>query len=140
MKKKIFYLTFVLLIISFFWIQNRSFHNIKNKQFITVWKTLENKSYLIINEHRYYGITKPSNNYIETTNDNLIIIILDPINNYYYLLNGADKYIVTNLNNIKIYNYNDDKLFYDTFFINNHIKRGYTLIQIDLKENLFVIK
>jgi|GEM_PF-5809562 len=68
MKKLLAVLIICVGLVVFF-IQSRTFVDIPNGNHITVWKTLNNKCYVVMG--RYYGITKPykSENYVETTND-----------------------------------------------------------------------
>lgn len=53
--------------------QSRSFYCLSDRKCVTVWKRSGNKCYIILN--KYYGISKPAENYIKTTNTAFVDII-----------------------------------------------------------------
>ena len=70
--KKRWIITFSILLLVIFFVEKRSFYCLENGKCITVWKTLNNVCYVI--PYEYYGILKPSDNYIQTTNLSYISI------------------------------------------------------------------
>lgn len=69
MKKilKIFVILIVILGALFIWSdQSRSFFKATNGEYITMWKRWGGTCYLI--PGKYYGVTKPSDGYVETAN------------------------------------------------------------------------
>lgn len=67
MKKRWYLLIFIFLIL-FWYGEKRKFYCMDNNKCITVWKTYNNTCY--ITSGKYYGLIKPSGNYIKTTNLN----------------------------------------------------------------------
>ena len=71
MKKLLISLVVIALI--FIWVlEKRKFYPIGNGSYVTVWKTVPGVCYIIPN--KYYGLMKPTANFIETTNDNYLVL------------------------------------------------------------------
>lgn len=71
---KIFLSIFLILTLWLIWLdQNRSFYCLDNNKCITVWKRIGGSCFVI--PGKYYGVIKPSDNYILTTNTSMLDII-----------------------------------------------------------------
>jgi hypothetical protein len=66
MKKVLFSFIFIVAVFFIYYGERRSFYCLTNGTCVTVWKTFNNKCYVIYG--RYLGLIKPNDNYIETTN------------------------------------------------------------------------
>jgi len=72
MKKAVFLFSAFLLFV--IWIgEHRSFYCVGNDECITVWKRIGGICFII--PGKYYGIFKPSGTYIQTSNDNSLIVL-----------------------------------------------------------------
>jgi len=132
---------FILLIVSLLvWFdQSRSFYCLSNDKYITVWKRLGYKCYIIPGKH--YGVLKPTD-YIKTTNDNALTIIYDDSSGYdFVIFNNYGKKVTINLSSerIKYFENFERDIFIGEFYINERIKDNLANLQIDIKENLVVI-
>jgi hypothetical protein len=140
--KKIFLFSSLLLIPILIWYgESRRFFCLDNGDCITVWKTYNNVCFII--PGKYYGIVRPSNNYIESSNTNLLTVYFSPE------LPGA--LVVQSGQGVKINNENMHEFaFYkyetDTGRFNNilympdakkrsDMKAGARLMDIDIREN-----
>lgn len=71
MKKLVIILLVIALILV--WIlEKRKFYPVGNGKYVTVWKTVGGVCYVVPN--KYYGLLKPAANFIETTNDNYLVL------------------------------------------------------------------
>ena len=61
---------------------------------ITVWKTYGNKCYVV--PGRYYGLVRPSNNYVETSNDNHLTIYWTSQMEGALIVRGRNDYFIYN--------------------------------------------
>ena len=64
---------FLIVILSVWAEQSRSFYCLSEGKCVTVWKRSSNKCYIVLD--KYYGLFKPTNNYVKTTNTAFIDII-----------------------------------------------------------------
>lgn len=138
-KWKITLVVFLIIGLGFVWFgESRKFYCLDNGQCITVWKTYNNTCYII--PGKYYGVLKPSDNYIQTTNiDNVDVIWIS--NGEILLAGGANLSIFNNDSaKLRIINYNTNKLHNDTLFLefdgNYHrYKKNIDYISLYIKEN-----
>src|SRR4051812_43765911 len=72
MKKLIIIIIGCLLVLAIWYGEKRKFYPIGNNKFVTVWKTYNNVCYII--PDKYYGIVKPSANFLKTSNDNYVVL------------------------------------------------------------------
>lgn len=72
MKKGLLFFIIVFLIAIIWFGESRSFYCLGNGNCVTIWKTYNNRSYII--PGRYYGLFRPSDQYIQSSNTNEIII------------------------------------------------------------------
>lgn len=71
MKKIV--VVFIIIAALLFWnVEKRSFYPIGGNTYVTVWKTFGGLCYIV--PGKYYGLVKPSGNFIETTDDNYIVL------------------------------------------------------------------
>lgn len=141
--KNISLLLFLVAIILVAIDQTRSFYCLSNNKCVTVWKRLGNKCYVI--PGKYYGILKPTDDYVKTANTNSITIIW--LDNNSWLID-ADK-------NVEIFNdsthstliqlYNNEKSYNDslyTYFDGKYqkYKKNVNYMSIDIKENYVLDK
>ncbi len=119
--KKIFKILIVLVCVIvglFLWFdQSRSFFKATNGEYITMWKRYGGTCYLI--PGKYYGVTKPKDGYIETTNKNEYIDFLwlnNKPNDLLYYGNADDKIYNKGRLAFRISNYLDNKQKNDSLF------------------------
>ena len=93
MKKKLIILLTLIAILFIYYGEERNFYCLSEGKCVTVWKTYGNTCYII--PYKYYGLYKPSGNYMITTNTNDIDIIWE---------NNSDKIILTSDEESKIIN------------------------------------
>ncbi|WP_436834492.1 hypothetical protein [Parapedobacter sp. DT-150] len=119
--------------------QFRSFYCLSENQYLTVWKRLGGKCYII--PGKYFGIFKPSM-YIETTNDNGLTIVDVSSSEYRYVIsNDYGKNVKINLQDqkVKYFDYTEKTIFINEYYTNGRVKDELKYMQIDIKENLVVI-
>lgn len=139
--------TFILLILLFLvWMHlSRSFYCLEKGKCVTVWKRLGNECYII--PGKYYGLIKPSGNYIKTNNTQLFTLYFSKdIPNTIVLRNQGSfegtggKYDIINNSSdgVKIAEYSDDyeailyKSDADNFF---DIQENTEIIELIIKES-----
>lgn len=143
MKKilKLFLVFITITAVLFIWYdQSRSFFKATNGEYITMWKRYGGICYLI--PGKYYGITKPNNNYVETENKNEYVDFLWFNNKSNYLLysgNVTDKIYNTDNADFRIINYLNDKQTNDSLFMEkkghySHYKKGVARLGINILE------
>ncbi|ALR29632.1 hypothetical protein ATE47_03410 [Chryseobacterium sp. IHB B 17019] len=142
--RKIFKILIVLVCVIaglFLWFdQSRSFFKATNGEYITMWKRYGGTCYLI--PGKYYGITKPNNDYVETENKNEYVDFLWFNNKSNYLLysgNVTDKIYNTDNADFRIINYLNDKQKNDSLFTEkkghySHYKKGVARLSINILE------
>jgi len=131
----------IILLIAVFLVwfdQSRSFYCLSEDKCITVWKRLDSKCYIV--PGKYYGIFKPSNDYIKTTNTNIVDVIWKDKGNL--LIASQEKVDVFNegTNQFQIDIYNNQKLLNDslyTIFDGKYRKyrKEIEFLSINIKEN-----
>jgi hypothetical protein len=97
--KKRWYLIIVPILVFFWYGQKRNFYCLDGDKCITVWKTYNNTCYII--PGKYYGVIKPQDNYILTTNLNDVTI--------YFVDKMSDSIFVRCEKDYTIYNVNKSK-------------------------------
>jgi len=114
---KIFKLLFTavaLLLFLLIWFdQSRSFYCIDSKHCVTVWKRLGGVCYIV--PRKYYGILKPSDNYIKTDNNNIITILWEENTNN-IIIDGVDSFAIKNKNDNQylMIDYSSNKNYFDS--------------------------
>ncbi|MCJ8155561.1 hypothetical protein MKJ01_17530 [Chryseobacterium sp. SSA4.19] len=141
--RKIFKILIVLVCVIaglFFWFdQSRSFFKATNGKYITMWKRYGGTCYLI--HGKYYGITKPNDNYIETKNTASVDFIWNDKNSKYVLFLGGENCKIVNNDptKVKIINYLEEKQKNDSLYIKkqghyNIYKKGVIRLGINILE------
>ncbi len=116
--------------------QSRSIYRLDDSHYITVWKRLGNKCIITLDKH--YSIFKPSN-YIETTNDNFVTVVIDKqhAKSDFALYSGQDKAVnIVGYQNIGIYKNENYDEFQKQYYDNNSYRRHHLYFSIDIKEKL----
>src|ERR1700720_4395948 len=72
MKKLLLCLSIFIILALIWYGESRKFFCLNNGKCVTVWKTYNNVCYII--PGRYYGIIRPSDNFIESSNNNFLTI------------------------------------------------------------------
>lgn len=139
-KVLLFFFVFFLFIITWYG-ESRKFYCLENGKYITVWKTYNDICYIVTG--KYYGITKPTNNSIETSNLNegIVIFFTDELPNT-LIVQSEEKYRVINKGGFVFLNYNFDSTRLHSILYKSNAKLYYkdlkdksTLIDINVKEN-----
>lgn len=139
--KKILIILFVLISVLIWYGEKRSFYCLSVGKCVTVWKTYGNTCYII--PYNYYGLFKPSGNYMITTNTNDLAIYWTEQLGDSIVVRCDKNYEIKNNNEKKTllidYNGNKDK-FHEIFYKPNakkfnDIKNNIKLIEISIKEN-----
>lgn len=120
--------------------QSRSFFKATNGEYITMWKRWGGTCYLI--PGKYYGITKPNDDYIETKNKNEYVVFLwgnNKANDLLYFGNASDKIINADKAKFNIINYVDNKQKNDSLYTEKHghygrYKKGVIFLSINILE------
>ncbi|MBL7760514.1 MAG: hypothetical protein JNK08_07445 [Sediminibacterium sp.] len=120
------------------WIgEKRKFYHIGNNKYVTVWKTFGGVCYVV--PDKYYGLVKPSDNFIETTNDNYLVLFFsqEVPNQIIYWKNRQDKLV-------KIKNKSTDKIVFVDYMSNHDSLRNLLYKPNpknvrDLKDNAYLL-
>jgi hypothetical protein len=72
MKRNLIVFATLLFVVAVWYGESRKFYCLDNGRCITIWKTYNNVCFIV--PGKYYGIVKPSGNYIESSNTNLLTI------------------------------------------------------------------
>lgn len=140
MKKIIIFI--ILLTSAATWYgESRKFFCSENGQCVTVWKTYNNICYII--PGKYYGVTKPSKNFMESTNTNsLTVFFTNEMPNAFIFLSEQDlKIYNTDTRKFIFYDYNLNKEKFHNILYKpdakkaNDIKQNAALIDIYILEN-----
>jgi hypothetical protein len=146
MKRILLYFLVLILFILAWFGESRRFFCLESGECITVWKTYNNVCFII--PGKYYGIFRPSGNYIETSNsNNLTIYFTREFPNS--LIYKSENVLVTK-NDIKqpfvFYDYNTDTSKFDEILYlpnakkNNDLKDNAQFIEIFTHENFALDK
>ena len=133
---------FVIAVLSVWFDQSRSFYCLSESKCVTLWKRLGNKCYIV--PGKYYGIFKPSDNYIKTTNTGYVdIIFLNDISLLVDIEDDAEIIRHPDNNLIELYSNNkavNDSLY--TYFDGKYhkYKDEVEYISIDIKGNYAINK
>ncbi|MDR2037314.1 MAG: hypothetical protein LBQ60_05265 [Bacteroidales bacterium] len=146
MKKR--WIILISIFILFFYInEKRSFYYTEDGKCFTVCKKIGGNCYVA--PYKYYGLFKPSDNYVQTTNtacidffwtdslpDNLIVRAVDYRRGFYV------KIVNKHPGKVILYNYYDNEEKYEKlFFKSNSYKKDYLNgIDIDIASNRLIRK
>lgn len=135
-----------IILLAFLWYkESRTFYNIEDNNCITVWK-YNNRYYII--PGKYYGLLKPTVNFLESPVENYITIYYSKeLPNSLVFRSERDIKVINNKKDSFLFlNYNEniakfDKLLYlPAATKNNDIKPNVYLLDIFLKENFAINK
>ncbi len=137
---KYFVAIFGIFIGLFLWYdQSRSFFKATNGEYITMWKRWGGTCYLI--PGKYYGVTKPKDNYIETKNTSSGDFIWNDKDSKYVLFSGGENCKIVNNDStkVKIINYLEEKQKNDSVYIEkqghyNVYRKGLIRLGINILE------
>jgi hypothetical protein len=126
--------------------ESRHFYCLDNGKCITVWKTYNNVCYIM--PGKYYGIIKPSDNYIQTTNTNNLTIFFTAEMPNLLVIQSEDALEINNKNkkNYLLLDYSKATSRFDSIFYKrnaqkfNEIKDNARLIDLDIHENYAIDK
>ncbi len=102
-KISFIFLLFTLFILIWYG-ESRKFYCLGNGKCITVWKTYNNVCYII--PGKYYGIIKPSKNFIQSTNTNNLSVFFTNELPRAFIYQSEEDLIINNRNK-------DETIFYD---------------------------
>ncbi|UIR55921.1 hypothetical protein LZQ00_16870 [Sphingobacterium sp. SRCM116780] len=138
MKLKLFIIFFVVVSCLLGYDQTRSFYEISEGNYITVWKRLGGKCYIVFD--KYYGIIKPSD-WVETTNSNAITIIKSLSTEFDYALSNdhGESVSINSTRKIDYYEYESRSRFVNKYYKDGKIPSSCGYLQIDIKENLAIV-
>lgn len=138
--KKIFFMVLVFTLLIFWFMESRNFYCIDENKCITVWKTYSDTCYIM--PYKYYGLVKPSNNYVVTANGGYCDIIWSDKEPDEIIFSCSKLY---RINNDKPYlpqiiYYKSNQQYYDsifTFFDGTYklYKEEVNFIGVDILEN-----
>lgn len=114
--KKTALILLILLIFFIGFIENRSFYSNDDKRYITVWKTYGDTCYIM--PYKYYGLLKPTANYIVTTNTGFCDIIWQDEQTNQIIFSCSKIYRINNdrTDLPNIVDYKSNQLYYDNIF------------------------
>ena len=134
-------LAIVVAIILSWYGESRKFYRLDDGTSVTVWKTYNNICYII--PGRYYGILKPSDNFIESSNLNFLTIYFSSELPNALIFKSEEPLKVSNASKEKMtfYAYESNKRKFDSILYlpnakrNNDIKSDAQLLDIFVLEN-----
>jgi hypothetical protein len=133
--KKLIIIYAIIIASSILWFgESRSFFCLSNGKCVTVWKTYNDVCYII--PGKYYGIFRPANDFIKTTNsNNLTIYFTDEIPNAFIFRSEQDIEINNDgKNKYVFYDYNQYKEKFDKV-----LDREYATKNSDVKNDAQLI-
>lgn len=141
MKKILLFLTIIIISTVVWFGESRKFFSLENGEYITVWKTYNNVSYVI--PGKYYGITKPSKRFIESSNTNYITIYHSAELPNAFIFQSSEEVKVNNVvkNDVVFYDYTKDTSRFDKILYvanpknRSDLKTGAELMNINIHEN-----
>lgn len=120
----------------------KSYYCLSEDEYITVWHNPKGNGDVYIIFGKYESNNSPHQNYIKTSYNNAITIIIDDTSEYEYVIsNDYGKEIIINEleNNVKLFDYYEYNFFVEKYYENNIIKENVKYIKIDFKEDLVVV-
>lgn len=141
MKRVLFFLSVVIILLFIWYGESRKFFCFDDGKCLTVWKTYNNVCYII--PGKYYGMFKPSKNFIKSSNtDNLTIFFTSELPNVFIYKSEHDlKVNNSNKDEFIFYDYNSDIKKFDRIIYtpnakkNNDIRDKVRLIDLFIQDN-----
>ena len=137
-RKTLCVVLLVVVVAVVWWEQSRSFYCFSDAKCITIWKRSNGFCYIILG--KYYGLFRPSDAYIKTSNDNALTIIVDDRTGYVIANDyGGEVRLKLSGQQVKFYNYDERDVFVDKYYKNGKLVNEHNYLKIDVKENLVVV-
>jgi hypothetical protein len=141
MKRLLFYLAILIAVAMIWYGESRKFFCLDNGKCVTVWKTYDDVCYII--PGRYYGIFRPSDNFIQSSNTNFLTIYFTGELPNLLVYKSEEPLKVSNTNKHKwiFYDYKSNIQKFDSILYvanakrNNDIKSNARLMDIFNQEN-----
>lgn len=120
----------------------KSYYCLSENEYVTVWYNPNGNGdvYIILGKYEINNI--PHQNYIKTSYDNAITIIIDDTSEYEYIISNdyGKELVINNLeHNVKFFDYYEYTVFLENYYENNSIKKNLSYMKIDFKENLVIV-
>jgi hypothetical protein len=140
--KRLLLCVFIIVALMAIWYgQSRKFFCLHNGKCVTVWKTYNNVCYIV--PGKYYGILKPSDNFIETSNTNQLMIFFTTELPKAFIFKSEQelKIINNNKDEIVFYNYRldtagfDKRLYMPNAKLNSDLKDNSALMYVFIHDN-----
>jgi hypothetical protein len=132
----------IFIVVTVIWYgESRKFFCLDNGNCVTIWKTYNNVCYII--PGRYYGIIRPSDNFIETSNNNFLTLYFTSELPNVVIYKSEQILTIKNADKDKwaFYDYNSNIQRFDSILYianakrNNDIKDNARLIDVFIGEN-----
>lgn len=141
MKRFLLYSVIVIFLSVVWYGESRNFFCLDNGRCVTVWKTFNNVCYII--PGRYYGILRPSDNFIESSNSNFMTIYFTSELPNVFIYKSDQSLKIKNASKEKVvfYDYNSNIQKFDSILYipnakkNNEIKGNARLMDVFIREN-----
>jgi hypothetical protein len=118
MKRLLLYLAIIVILSVIWYGESRKFFCLDQGKCVTVWKTFNNVCYII--PGKYYGVLKPSDNFIQSSNNNFVTI--------YFTSQLPNVIIYKSEQPLKVNNISKDKLIFYEY--NSNIQKFDSLLYI----------
>jgi len=138
--KKVLIFPALLLLMAIWYGESRKFFCAGDGECVTVWKTYNNVCYIV--PGKYYGIIRPSDNYIKTSNINLVSIFYSPkLPRVFIIQPGLGvRFINGDTARFTFYNYYADSAGFNQLLFapsqtGDELKPGVRVLNIDIRED-----
>lgn len=146
MRKGLLIFFGILFVLLVWYGEKRSFFCVGNEKCVTVWKTYGNVCYIV--PGKYFGLIKPSDNYVLTTNINDVTIYWDEGLNKSIIVRCEKEFKIINKSKdkITIHSFYDDADYYSNLLYNinprhfSDVKNNVNFISLYIKENYAIDK
>lgn len=146
MKKIFLWILIFSALILALWVESRKFFCLSNRNCVTIWKTYNNVCYII--PGKYYGLTKPAGNFIESTNTNNITLYFSDALPNTFVYKSEQKLKIHNdvKNTFVFYNYDSNEKKFDSVLYMPDAKRlrdvkpNVQLMDVSIQENYAIDK
>lgn len=141
MKRLLLYFSIFIILLLIWYGESRKFFCLDSGECVTVWKSYNNVCYII--PGKYYGLIRPSKNYIESPNTNNVTIFFTKEMSNAIIYNSEQNLTVKNIDKHEFvfYDYNSNNVKFDQLLylpnakLNKDVKNNVGMIQIFIHEN-----
>lgn len=137
---KLLFFSALLTVLLVWYGESRRFFHLENGEYVTVWKTYNNVCYIV--PRKYYGLTKPADNYIKTSNINLVCLYFSPALPKAFVIRPGFGIRIFNADTtvVSMYNYETDsarfnKLLFVPGVKGLELKPGVLSLDMNIREN-----